>query len=29
MPIKIPDGLPAAGILRDENIFVMHELLGM
>ena len=26
MPIKIPDGLPAAGILRNENIFVMQEL---
>ena len=29
MPIKIPDGLPAAGILRDENIFVMHELRAL
>lgn len=26
MPIKIPDGLPAADILRHENIFVMQEL---
>ncbi len=26
MPIKIPDGLPAEDILRNENIFVMHEL---
>lgn len=26
MPIKIPDGLPAAGILRGENIFVMQSL---
>ncbi len=25
MPIKIPDHLPAAKILRDENIFVMDE----
>jgi len=25
MPIKIPDKLPAAKILRDENIFVMTE----
>jgi homoserine O-succinyltransferase len=25
MPIKIPDGLPAASILRQENIFVMPE----
>ena len=25
MPIKIPDHLPAAKILRDENIFVMNE----
>lgn len=25
MPIKIPDNLPAAGILRKENIFVMPE----
>ena len=25
MPIKIPDGLPAAGTLRSENIFVMTE----
>ena len=23
MPIKIPNDLPAAGTLRDENIFVM------
>ena len=29
MPIKIPDGLPAADILRDENIFVMHELRAL
>ena len=26
MPIKIPDGLPAAEILRNENIFVMNKL---
>jgi homoserine O-succinyltransferase len=25
MPIKIPDNLPAAGILEGENIFVMRE----
>lgn len=25
MPIKIPDHLPAAKILRDENIFIMDE----
>ena len=25
MPIKIPDGLPAAETLRSENIFVMTE----
>lgn len=25
MPIKIPDKLPAAEILRKENIFVMEE----
>ena len=25
MPIKIPNNLPAADILRDENIFVMTE----
>lgn len=25
MPIKIPDNLPAAQILKQENIFVMHE----
>lgn len=25
MPIKIPDNLPANGILTSENIFVMHE----
>lgn len=25
MPIKIPDQLPAAGILRHENIFVMRD----
>jgi homoserine O-succinyltransferase len=25
MPIKIPNNLPAAGILQQENIFVMHE----
>lgn len=25
MPIKIPDGLPAANVLRQENIFVMNE----
>ncbi|MCQ4762973.1 homoserine O-succinyltransferase [Cloacibacillus evryensis] len=26
MPIKIPDGLPAAQTLNGENIFVMHEI---
>ena len=25
MPIKIPNGLPAAKSLADENIFVMTE----
>lgn len=25
MPIKIPDNLPAAGILEQESVFVMHE----
>lgn len=25
MPVKIPDSLPAAGILQNENIFVMGE----
>jgi homoserine O-succinyltransferase len=25
MPIKIPDNLPAAEILTNENIFVMDE----
>ena len=25
MPIKIPDDLPAAQILKEENVFVMHE----
>ncbi len=25
MPIKIPDHLPAADILRKENIFIMPE----
>lgn len=25
MPINIPDDLPAAKILKDENIFVMNE----
>lgn len=25
MPVKIPDNLPAAGILESENIFVMSE----
>jgi hypothetical protein len=25
MPIKIPDNLPASGILTGENIFVMNE----
>ena len=25
MPIKIPDGLPAAKTLASENIFVMNE----
>ena len=25
MPIKVPDELPAADVLKEENIFVMHE----
>lgn len=25
MPIKIPDQLPAAGVLTEENIFVMTD----
>ena len=25
MPIKIPDNLPAAKILKEENIFIMDE----
>lgn len=25
MPIKIPDALPAAKTLKEENIFVMTE----
>lgn len=25
MPIKIPDHLPAAGVLEQENVFVMHD----
>jgi homoserine O-succinyltransferase len=25
LPIKIPDGLPARGVLENENIFVMNE----
>ena len=25
MPINIPDGLPAASVLEQENIFVMNE----
>ena len=25
MPIKIPNGLPAAQTLAEENIFVMNE----
>ena len=25
MPIKIPDNLPAAEVLNNENIFVMYE----
>ena len=25
MPIKIPNNLPAAEVLQQENIFVMHE----
>ncbi|CUH94973.1 Homoserine O-succinyltransferase [Propionispora sp. 2/2-37] len=25
MPIKIPNNLPATGILESENVFVMHE----
>ena len=25
MPIRIPDKLPAAGVLSEENIFVMTE----
>ena len=26
MPIKIPNGLPAAATLQDENIFVRTEM---
>ena len=26
MPIKIPNGLPAAEMLLNENIFVMNEI---
>jgi homoserine O-succinyltransferase len=26
VPIKIPDNLPATGILQNENIFIMNEL---
>ena len=29
MPIQIPNDLPAAGILQNENIFVMHENRAM
>ncbi|MBQ6693183.1 MAG: homoserine O-succinyltransferase, partial [Clostridia bacterium] len=29
MPIKIPNALPAAKTLTDENIFVMHETRAM
>ena len=29
MPINIPDNLPAASILKDENIFVMNETLAI
>ena len=29
MPIKIPNNLPAAEILRKENIFVMTETRAM
>ncbi len=29
MPIKIPDHLPAAKILKDENIFIMNETRAM
>lgn len=29
MPIKIPEGLPAAEILENENIFVMNEMRAM
>ena len=29
MPIKIPNDLPAAGILQNENIFVMNENRAM
>lgn len=25
MPVIIPDNLPAASVLQDENIFIMHE----
>jgi len=25
LPIKIPDGLPACGVLENENVFVMNE----
>ena len=29
MPIQIPNDLPAAGILQNENIFVMNENRAM
>ena len=29
MPIKIPEGLPAASVLENENIFVMNETRAM
>ena len=29
MPIKIPDSLPAAKVLKAENIFVMTERIAM
>jgi homoserine O-succinyltransferase len=29
MPLNIPDGLPAAEILQDENIFIMKETRAM
>ena len=29
MPIKIPNELPAAKVLTDENIFIMTETLSL